>query len=49
MFIEKIVKIVHSFEGFVHFAIIRNNKTICWLENDKIRIALLIVYLTESF
>lgn len=41
MFIEKYVKIVHPFQGFLYFAIFRNNKTICLLETDKIRIALL--------
>lgn len=48
-FLLKIVKIVHTFQGFLYFVIIRNDKTICWLESDKTRIALLISYFSESF
>lgn len=40
MFIEIFVKIVHPFQGFLfNFVIIKNNKTICWMENGKMRIA----------
>lgn len=45
MFIEKNVKIIHH----LYFVIIRNNRTLCLLENDKTWIALLISYFYESF
>lgn len=50
MFLEKMSKLSTLSNFFIFFfAIIKNNKTIHWLENDKIRRALIISYFIELF
>lgn len=49
MFVKKFVKIVHTYQSFLHLKTIRHDKTILRLENDKIRIVLLISCLNKLF
>lgn len=48
-FLLKRVKMIQPFQCFLYLKIIRNNKTIFWLEYDKIRILVLISFFNETF